>query len=200
MTSARAGWLGFMVLSLFQAGEANALICEELEESIFERLLPQDKVLRLRSLSLAEILENKRDGEVMVLGRFYKTTKLPFLHEEQLEAILAQYWPPSEDVQMPWQIEYFYLSAYRFEGHQFIDGKFIPFTAENIDARFSISAHYGGMFDKLPPTEIDVIGALQFTNGEKTYEVTTSPCPTYEQIEPSQAVDLLQCFVDGECR
>ncbi len=200
MTSARAGWLCFMVLSLFQAGEANALICEELEESIFERLLPQDKVLRLRSLSLAEILENKRDGEVMVLGRFYKTTKLPFLHEEKLEAILAQYWPPSEDVQMPWQIEYFYLSAYRFEGHQFIDGKFIPFTAENIDARFSISAHYGGMFDKLPPTEIDVIGALQFRNGEKTYEVTTSPCPTYEQIEPSQAVDLLQCFVDGECR
>lgn len=200
MTDARAGWLCFMVLSLFPAGEANALICEELEESFFERWLPQDKALRLRSLSLAEILENKREGEVKVLGRFYKTTELPFLHEEQLEAILSQYWPPSEDVQMPWQIEYFYFSAYRFEGYQLVDGKFIPFTAESIDARFSISAHYFGMSDELPPTEIDVLGALQFSNGENAYEVTTSPCPTYEQVEPSQVADLLECFADDECR
>ncbi|WP_282118285.1 hypothetical protein [Ruegeria atlantica] len=189
-----------MVLSLFQAGEANALSCEEPEESIFESLLPQDKILRLRSLSLAKILENKRDGEVMVLGRFYKKAKRPFLHEEQLEAIRARYWPPSENVQMPNHIEYTYLSAYRFEGHQYIEGKLIPFVAENIDARFSISATYEGIVDLLPPTEIDVLGALQLTNVEEAYEVTTSICPAYEQIEPDQAADLFQCFADGECQ
>ncbi|WP_037317337.1 hypothetical protein [Ruegeria halocynthiae] len=188
-----------MVLSLFQAGEANALSCEEPEVSIFEHLLPQDKVLRLRSLSLAEILKNKRDGEVMVLGRFYNKVKLPFLHEEQIEAIRAQYWPPSENVQMPDHIEYTYSGAYRFEGHQFIDGEFIPLVAEEVDARFSISILYYGIVDLLPPTEIDVVGALRLTKGVNIYEVTTSVCPTYEQVEPAQMADLLQCFADGEC-
>lgn len=163
--------------------------------------LTEEEILRQRSKGIADRFPNTVwDEYVVVVGQFIKNTDPPFLHEEQLEEIRSLFWPPAENVQMPYQIEYTYLNAYRFEGHQILSGELVPLVVENIDARISIFAEYEGTVDSLPPTGSDVVGVLRPVLEGKRLELTASLCPTYHPIEPPQVIDLLACINEGECR
>jgi len=204
VTNARVGLLLLTALSLFQAEKASAWTCIYPEglaiEESKESALSEVEVLRMHSLWFADHLLTRRDGDVLVLGQFTKNASLPFLHEEQYQEIQKQYWPVSEKIQMPHQIEYTYLDAYRFEGHQIVEGQLVPFEVADIDAHVTISSNYSGTVDSLPPLESVVIGVLQSYRDGKRLELTTSICPTYHPIQPDQIADLLQCFADGACQ
>ena len=192
--------LPLTMLPLFLAGQAQAWTCVPPGGFIVENTLTEEEVLRQRSKGIADVIANALDGDIIVVGRFSRNVPTPFLHEEQLEGIRAQYWPPSENVQMPHQIEYTYLQAYSFEGQKLVDATLVPFSAEAIVARVSISAEYEGIVDVLPTTERDVIGILRSGYGGRALELTTSLCPSYYQIESAQMSDLLECYRDGLCK
>ncbi len=160
----------------------------------------EEEMLRLRSIELSKFVQASQDSDLVVFGKFFKNKASPFLHERQLENIRALYWPPSKNTQMPAQIEYTYFDAYRFEGHQILNGELVPFADEDIDIRISIFAEYEGIADALPPASRDVIGVLRPSLRRNKLEIGASPCPTYIPIGSSQLVDLLACINDGECR
>ena len=200
-------WAGFLLSTIWMlllSGQARAWSCTPaggfiIEDS--ENPLTAEEIRRLRSKWFANVLDNGRvDGDVVVFGQLFRKTHIPFLHEEQLDAIRARYWPPSDSVQMPYRIEYTYTDAYRFEGHQLLDGDLIPFVADSIDANVSISADYEGIIDTLPPTGSDVLGTLRAIYDGRRLELTTSLCPSYYQVSPAQVADLLECYNEGACR
>jgi hypothetical protein len=191
------------------ADQVNAWSCLPVGSSIEisgDNAPTEEEILRQRSEGIAEYLHNSlRGGGVAVVGRFSRNVAVPFLHEDQLEGIRALYWPPAEDIQMPYRIEYTYTGAYTFVGHELIDAVLVPFSADVIDARVSISAEYEGIVDALPTTEFDVIGVLNtgsLNTGSRlgTFELQASPCPSYFEIEPVQLTDLLECYADGSCQ
>ena len=189
-------------LLALEAETASAWSCaypEMLVRPIDEHLTSEEEVLRIRSIEISKFIEARQDVDLVVFGQFFKNEASPFLHERQLENIRELYWPPSESTQMPAQIEYTYFDAYRFEGHQILNGKLVPFADKSIDVRISIFAEYEGMADALPLTSRDVIGVLRPSQRQNRLEVVASPCPTYIPIEPSQLADLLACISDGDC-
>lgn len=191
---------GFFAL---QAETASAWICAFPELRAFpidEPFPSEEEMLRLRSIELSKFVQSGQEANLVVFGQFFKNEASPFLHERQLENILALYRSPSENTQLPTQIEYTYFDAYRFEGHQILNGELLPFEEENIDIRISIFDAYEGIVDGLPLTSRDVIGVLRPSQRRNRLEVTASPCPTYTPIETSQLADLLACISDGECR
>ncbi len=100
---------------------------------------------------------------------------------------------------MQHRIEYTYLDAFGFKGHQVLDGELVPVVVDNIDVRVSISAEHGGIVEALPQKGIDVIGVLRHVFEEKRLELIASPCPTYLPAKRSQLTDLLVCVNEGEC-
>ncbi|MEP6018827.1 MAG: hypothetical protein ABJ251_10140 [Paracoccaceae bacterium] len=199
-------WLGLLPLSALlalQAGMATALSCrfpEQLVAPYDEERFSEDDIRRHRSKVIFESLRTRDGASILVFGQFAKNDGAPFLHEEQIEEIRGLFWPPSENIQMPYQIEYSYLDAFRFDGQQILNGKLVPLVLESIDARISISAEYEGIVDALPDTGMDVIGVLRPVLEGKRLEITASPCPTYQPVEASQVTDLLVCINEGECR
>ena len=188
---------------VLQAKTASALNCALPEVLLFPEdnsVLSEEEMLRLRSIELSKVVQVSQDVDLVVFGQFFKNEASPFLHEQQLENIRALFWPPSQTTQMPAQIEYTYFDAYRFEGHQILNGELVPLVDEGIDIRISIFAEYQGMADALPPTSRDVIGVLRPSPRRNKLEINASPCPTYTPIESSQLADLLTCINDGECR
>ncbi len=186
-----------------QAQTASAWICtfpEVILASADEPLPSEEEMLRLRSIEISKFVQASQDSDIVVFGQFLKNEASPFLHEQQLENIRALYWSPSKNTQMPAQIEYTYFDAYRFEGHQILNGELVPFADEGIDIRISIFAEYEGIADALPPTSRDLIGVLRSSQRRNRLEIDASPCPTYLPIGSSQLADLLACINDGECR
>lgn len=100
---------------------------------------------------------------------------------------------------MPYQVEYTYFNAFSFAGHEMEGTTLLPFSSGSIDMRVTISAEYEGIVDVLPTTEHVVIGVLKQGGAGRKFELTTSPCPSYIQIEQVQLVDLLECYEDAEC-
>ena len=185
------------------AGQANAWSCLPvggLIEISGDHAPTEEEILRQRSEGIAEYLHNSlRGGGITVVGRFSRNAAVPFLHEDQLEGIRELYSPPSEDVKMPYRIEYTYTGAYTFVGDELIDAVLVPFSADVIDARISISAEYEGIVDALPTTGFDVIGVLKTGDRLGAFELQASPCPSYVVIDPVQLTDLLECYADGSC-
>jgi hypothetical protein len=190
---------GFFALQAETASAWSCVFPELFVVPIDEPLPSEEELLRLRSIELSKFVRVRQDADLVVYGRFFKNDPSPFLHEGQLENIRALYWPPSKTTQMPAQIEYTYFDAYRFEGHQIMNGELIPFADEGIDIRISIFAEYEGIADALPPTSEDVIGVLLPSRGLNRLEIEASACPTYIPIEASQLADLLTCIKSGEC-
>ena len=186
----------------FQAETASAWSCVYPELLVFpadEPVPSEEEELRLRSIAIWKFVQARQDADLVVFGQFFRNQASPFLHEQQLENIRALYWPPSKNTQMPARIEYAYFDAYRFEGHQILNGKLVPFADERIDIRISIFAEYEGIVDVLPLTSRDVIGVLRPSLGRNRLEIEASPCRTYTPIESSQLADRLACISDGEC-
>jgi len=198
----------FVILFLLQAGKVSAFSCEFPEALVLlndptlneNGAMPSEKeLLRFRSIVLAESFQ-ARDGAVVVYGQFFKNEDSPFLHEKLLENIRSLYSRPSENTQLPVQIEYTYFNAYRFSGHQILNGELVPFVDDGVHVRISIFDAHEGMVDALPPTARDVFGMLRPSSKGKGMEVIASTCPTYLTIEPDQLADLLVCKRDGACR
>lgn len=186
-----------------QAQTASAWSCtfsEALLVPADEPVPSEEEMLRLRSIELSKFVQFGQEADLVVFGQFIKNETSPFLHERQLENIRALYWPPSKSTQMPAKIEYTYIDAYRFEGHQILNGELVPFADEGIDIRISIFAEYEGIADALPPTSRDVIGMLRPSIRRNKLEIVSSHCPTYFPIGSSQLTDLLACISEGECR
>lgn len=204
MNQTKAELLPFTILCLFLAGQAQAWSCLPLTGPLYlnsENPLTEEEILRLGSQRIANYVGNAlRDGDFIVIGQFSQNAQTPFLHEEQFEGIRAMYWPPTENVQMPYLIEYSYPGAYGFEGHKVVDATLVPLSVDAIDARVSISAEYEGIVDQLPEMESDVIGVLRSENGGRRFELTASICPSYYEIGPAQVADLLECYRDGSCQ
>lgn len=194
----------FMAFSLLLAGQVQAFSCEPPGSFVVEsseNSLTSEETRRRYSEALADWFANAhRDSGFIVVGRFFRNNTPPLLHEEQLDDIRTLYWPGSEDVQMPNEIRYRYLGAYRFEGHRLENAVLVPFSTKVIDASVTISAEYAGVVDLLPKTETYVVGVLRPSFRANAYELTTSICPSYHQIETDQVADLLECYRIGPCR
>ena len=160
----------------------------------------EEEMQRFRSVEIWKFIQVRQDADFVVVGHFSKTEATPFLHEQQLENIRALYRSPSQNTQMPARIDYTYFDAYRFEGHQILNGELVPFSDESIDIRISMFADYAGLADALPPTSGDVIGVLRPSPRRNRLEIVALACHTYIPIESSQLADLLTCIRDGECR
>lgn len=189
----------FLALQVETASAWSCIFPEVLFVPADESLPSEEEMLRLRSIDLSKFVQASQDADLVVFGQFFKNDASPFLHEQQLENIRALYWPPSKNTRMPAQIEYTYFDAYRFEGHQILDGELVPFVDDGIDIRISIFAEYEGIADALPPTSRDVIGVLRPSLRRNKLEIVASACPTYTPIGSSQLADLLACINDGEC-
>lgn len=194
--------ISVVALLLFNMGEARAFSCMPpgLVIEADKAFQTEQQVLRHRSISISDRFSNLSDSYFIVVGRFERNSDKPFLHEEQLENIRAMYWPPSEEIKMPYQIEYYYLDAFSFEGYKIDAGKKFAFPTKPINARISISAEYEGVIDLLPKTGVNVIGVLRTVFGGRAYELTTAICPTYYEIDDAQIFDLHACYQDGSCR
>lgn len=157
----------------------------------------------MQSLTYAERFAGKGEDDLVVVGRFTQTDERSFLHLDQLDELRGMYWPRSDSTMMPMNIEYWYRSAFRFDGSQIVDGSLVPFSSTHIDACVSISAEYEGIVDQLPVTDQDVIGVLHlaWSSAEySTYELSASVCPSYDPAKPAQLQDLLACYREGECQ
>ncbi|MEM8836529.1 MAG: hypothetical protein AAGE89_00425 [Pseudomonadota bacterium] len=205
MLRAPARVLSLILVSFFIATDAQAWDCDHVESFYVkngEDTLSKTELLRKQTRKFAEVIAgaSRQEGQFVVVGRFSKNSSAPFLHEEQLEDIRSKFWPPSKDVEMPQRIEYTYGRAYSFQGYRFIDGKFVPFSVDAINARVSISSNYQGIVDVLPETEIDVLGILRSRVDWKVHELTTSYCPTYLKLSPDMLDDLISCYDEGACK
>ena len=198
MKNAWVGSLPLAVALALQAQTATAWSCI-FPIQFVEGSISEEEMRRQTSKAIFEHLLSSPKGDLVVFGQFTKNVEVPFLHEEQLEEIRGLFWPPAENVQMPYQIEYTYLDAFRFEGHQILNDELVPLVKEGIDVRISISAEYEGIADVFPPLGSDVIGVLRSVLEGRRLELTATPCPTYLPIEPSQVKDLLTCIDEGEC-
>jgi len=197
-------FLLFLILFLAPSDRAEAWSCSEWPPAISENSQnapTQQQLLRHHSIALSSRLPNTlAEGEKIVVGKFTRNTSTPFLHEKQLEDVRAMLWPPTEKVKMPFQIEYTYLDAYSFSGHKLEGSTLVQFTSGSVDLRVTISAEYEGIVDVLPTTEHDVMGVLKPGGAGRKFELTTSHCPSYIQIEPAQLSDLLKCYEEAMCR
>lgn len=163
---------------------------------------PTDHAERLRQVSktLTKKLSAKNDdSKLLVIGRFTRTSHLPFLHELHFEDIQDRYGPSSTDTQMPNRIEYHYIGAYTFEGLRNVGTEFVPFSTKSVNVRVSIQDEHEGALSLLPATHTDVIGVLTSVSLGRATEATSSLCPTYVSIDAEQKADLLACYRSGEC-
>lgn len=192
------------IVSLLPVDQANALSCVNPNIALYasgEAGKTEQDLIRIRSVQFAaSFAYDSQDGDVLVFGQFSKALRGPFFHERQHESIWALDPKVSSDVQMPHKVEYSYLGAFSFVGNKVVNGTLVPLTVEVIDAHISFSTQYvDGFYDRLPPTETNVIGVLKPSRGGQTKKLTTSVCPTYFGIDNSQISDLLQCYQDGVC-
>ena len=195
------------VLLLLQAEKVSAFSCvfpqalsPQALSPIDETLPTEEELQRLRSIELSKYIQARKDTDLVVFGQFFKNEEAPFLHEKQLEDVRSLYWPPSENTQLPAQIEYTYFDAYRFIGYQILNGELVPLIDEGVDIRISIYAEYEGIVDALPLTTTEVLGMLRPSPKRNSMEIVATACPTYIPIDPSQLADLLTCMSEGECR
>ncbi len=157
--------------------------------------------LRSHSIAITQNLAFQMQlsqGKVVV-GQFHRNSTRRFLHEAQVDEIQSLYWPPSDETEMPNNVEYSYLGAYRFEGHEISGGVLIPFSADKIDTYVTVSSDYSGVVDVLPNTDQILVGFLKKPNEKEAFRLTTAICPTYFSTDPDQLADLLECIKQGEC-
>jgi hypothetical protein len=168
---------------------------------VADQVLTEEEMLREHSKNLAMILADMAsDQGVIVLGQFNRNSTTPFLHENLVDGLLAMYWPREEAVQMPNEIAFTYVGAYRFRGQQLNSGLLEPLVVDAINVTLSIHEEYEGVVDDLPETGKVVIGVLQTTGDGGPWYLRTSLCPSYFAIEQDQVNDLLACYQDGDCQ
>lgn len=205
MNMAQVGVISGSILPLVFAGQALAWGCIPAGGLIIEpdenSSITEKDIIRTRSKWYAERLRQAASGQdVVVFGKLFRNRPGVFLHELQVGGLRDMYDSPPSGVKLPWQLQYTYPEAYRFEGHIFENGTLRPFSVGGIDARVSISEDYEGIMDALPVTDTDVLGVLRSIRSGNRFELTLSPCPSYYQLDQDELADLLDCYAEGVCQ